>query len=163
VRNQLNKREESCHKLEAEVLNLRKEVEKSNTQLEEIKEIKEDLKIQLTRKEKSYHILELEIINFKKINESTNADMMTQIEEAKEKEEAQKIQITKNEESCQMFELEAINLKRIQLKYEEEIKTLKTKVFYLTKYMEELKTYEKNIKCKEVLDETEEIFINLKT
>jgi hypothetical protein len=85
-----------------------------NTQLEEIKESEEDLKIQLTRKENSYHMLELEIINFKNINESTNADLMTQIEEAKKKEEAQKIQITKKEESCQMFELEAINLKRIQ-------------------------------------------------
>ena len=62
-----------------------------------------------------------------------------------------------------MFELEAINLKRIQLEYEEEIKILKTKVFDLTKYMEELKTYEKTIKWKEVLDETEEIVINLKT
>jgi hypothetical protein len=47
-----------------------------------------------------------------------------------------------------MFELEAINLKRIQLEYEEEIKILETKVFELTKYMEELKTYDKNIKCK---------------
>jgi len=45
-----------------------------------------------------------------------------------------------------MFELEAINLKRIQLEYEEDIKTLKTKVFDLTKYMEELKTYDKTIK-----------------
>ena len=62
-----------------------------------------------------------------------------------------------------MFELEAINLKRIQLEYEEEIKKLKTKVFYLTKDMEELKTYNKTIKCKEVLDETEGIVINLKT
>jgi hypothetical protein len=83
--------------VEAEVVNLRKKVEKSNTQLEEIKESKENLKIQLTRKENSYHMLELEIINFKKINESTNADMMTQIEESKKKEEAQKIQITKKE------------------------------------------------------------------
>jgi hypothetical protein len=33
VRNQLKKREESCHKLEAEVVNLRKKVEKSNTQV----------------------------------------------------------------------------------------------------------------------------------
>jgi hypothetical protein len=33
VRNQLNKREESCHKMEAEVVNLRKKVEKSNTQV----------------------------------------------------------------------------------------------------------------------------------
>jgi hypothetical protein len=33
VRNQLNKKEESCHKLEAEVVNLRKKVEKSNTQI----------------------------------------------------------------------------------------------------------------------------------
>jgi hypothetical protein len=31
VRNQLNEREESCHKLEVEVMNLRKKVEKSNT------------------------------------------------------------------------------------------------------------------------------------
>lgn len=29
--------------------------------------------------------------------------------------------------------------------------------------MEELKTYDKTIKCKEVLDETKEIIINLKT
>jgi hypothetical protein len=116
-----------------------------------------------TRKENSYHMLELEIINFKKINESTNADLMTQIVEAKKKEEAQKIEITKKEESCQMFELEAIKLKRIQIEYEEEIKILKTKVFDLTKEMEELKTYDKTIKCKEVLDETEEIVINLKT
>jgi hypothetical protein len=68
-----------------------------NTQLEEIKESEEDLKIQLTRKENSYHMLELEIINFKKINESTNADLMTQIEEAKKNEESQKIQFTKKE------------------------------------------------------------------
>jgi hypothetical protein len=108
-------------------------------------------------------MLELKIINFKKINESTNADLITQIEEAKKKEEAQKIQITKKEESCHMFELEAINLKRIQLEYEEEIKILKTKVFDLTRDMEELKTYDKTIKCKEVLDETEAIVINLKT
>jgi hypothetical protein len=33
VRNQLNKREESCHKIEAKVVNLRKKVEKSNTQV----------------------------------------------------------------------------------------------------------------------------------
>jgi predicted nuclease with TOPRIM domain len=31
VKNQLNEREESCHKLEAEVVHLRKKVEKSNT------------------------------------------------------------------------------------------------------------------------------------
>ena len=59
--------------------------------------------------------------------------------------------------------IEAINLKRIQLEYEEEIKILKTKVSDLTKDMEELKTYEKNIKWKEFLDEIEEIIINLKT
>jgi hypothetical protein len=62
-----------------------------------------------------------------------------------------------------MLELEAIKLKRIQLENKEEIKRLKTKVFNLTKDMEELKTYEKIIKCKEFLDETEEIVINLKT
>jgi hypothetical protein len=100
-------------------------------------------------------MLGLEIINFKKINESTNVDLMTQIEESKKKEEAQKIQITKKEESCQMFELEAINLKRIQLEYKEEIKILKTKVFDLTKDMEELKTYDKNFKWKKFLDDTE--------
>jgi hypothetical protein len=33
VRNQLNKRKESCHKLEVEVVNLRNKVEKSNTQV----------------------------------------------------------------------------------------------------------------------------------
>jgi hypothetical protein len=149
--------------MEAEFVNIRKKVEKSNTQLEEIKESKEYLKIQLTRKEKYYHMLELEIINLKKINESTNADLMTQIVESKKKEEAQKIQITKKEESCQMFEREAIKLKRIHIEYEEEIKILKTKVFDLTKDMEELKTYDKTIKCKEVLDETKEIIMNLKT
>ena len=42
-------------------------------------------------------------------------------------------------------------------------KILKTKVVDLTKDMEELKTYDKTIKCKEVLDETEETVINLKT
>jgi hypothetical protein len=31
VRNQLNKKEESCHKMEAEVVNIRNKVEKSNT------------------------------------------------------------------------------------------------------------------------------------
>jgi hypothetical protein len=108
-------------------------------------------------------MLELEIINFKKINESTIIDLVTQIEEAKKKEEVEKIQITKKEESCQMFELEAINLKMIQLEYEEEIKILKTKLFDLTKDMEELKTYDKTIKCKELLDATKEIVINLKT
>jgi capsular polysaccharide biosynthesis protein len=40
---------------------------------------------------------------------------------------------------------------------------LKTKVFDITKDMEELKTYDKIIKCKDVLDETEEIVINIKT
>jgi hypothetical protein len=40
---------------------------------------------------------------------------------------------------------------------------VKTKVFDLTKYVEELKTYDKTIKCKEILDETDEIVINLKT
>jgi hypothetical protein len=40
---------------------------------------------------------------------------------------------------------------------------MKSKFFYLTKEMEELKTCDKTIKCKEVLDETEEIVINLKT
>jgi hypothetical protein len=54
--------------------------------------------------------------------------------------------MTKKEESCQMFELETINLKRIRLEYEEEIKILKNTVFDLTKYMEELKTYDKAIK-----------------
>jgi hypothetical protein len=39
---------------------------------------------------------------------------------------------------------------------------LKTKVVGLTKDMEELKTYDKTIKCKEVLDETKEKVINLK-
>jgi hypothetical protein len=62
-----------------------------------------------------------------------------------------------------MFEVEVINLKRIQLEHEEEIKILKTKAFDLTKNMEELKIYDKTIKCKESLDETEEIVINLKT
>jgi hypothetical protein len=124
------------------------------TQLEETKESEEVLKIQLTRKENSYHMFKLEIINFKKINESNNKYIMTQIEEDKKKEESQKIQLTKKEESCQMLELEAINLKRIHLKNEEEIKILKTKVFDITKDMEELKTYEKTIKCKEFLDET---------
>jgi hypothetical protein len=33
VRNQLNKNEELCHKLEAKVVNIRKKVEKSNTQI----------------------------------------------------------------------------------------------------------------------------------
>jgi hypothetical protein len=33
VRNQLNKNEESCHEMEAEVVNLRKKVENSNTQI----------------------------------------------------------------------------------------------------------------------------------
>jgi hypothetical protein len=108
-------------------------------------------------------MLELEIINFKKINESTNADLMTKIEESKKKEEAQKILITKKEEACHMFELENINLKSIHLEYEEDIKVLKTKVFYLTRDLEELKTYNKTIKCKEVLEETEEIIININT
>jgi hypothetical protein len=62
-----------------------------------------------------------------------------------------------------MFELENIKLKSIQLEYEQEIKVLKSKVFDLTRDLEELKTYDKTIKCKEVLDETEEIVINLKT
>jgi septal ring factor EnvC (AmiA/AmiB activator) len=97
-------------------------------------------------------MLELEIINLKKINETTNADLMTQIVEAKKKEEAHKIQITKKKESFQMFEREAIKLKRIQIEYEEEIKILKTKVFDLTKVMEELEAYDKTIKCKEVSD-----------
>jgi hypothetical protein len=61
------------------------------------------------------------------------------------------------------LELEAINLKRIQLENKEEIQILKTKFFDLTKDMEELKTYDKTIKCREFLDETEEIAINLKT
>jgi hypothetical protein len=47
-----------------------------------------------------------------------------------------------------MFELEAINLKRIQLEYDKKIKILKTKVFDLTKDMEELRKYDKGIKCK---------------
>ena len=54
-----------------------------------------------------------------------------------------------------MLELEVINLKRIHLENKEEIKRLKTGVVYLTKDMEELSTYDKTIKCKEVLDETE--------
>jgi hypothetical protein len=33
VRNQLNKKQESCHEMEAEVVNLRKKVDKSNTQI----------------------------------------------------------------------------------------------------------------------------------
>jgi hypothetical protein len=33
VRNQLKKKEKSCHKMEAKVVNLRKKVEKSNTQI----------------------------------------------------------------------------------------------------------------------------------
>ena len=85
-------------------------------------------------------MLELEIINLKRINDNTNADLMTQIKEAKKKEESQKIKLTKKEKSHQMLELEAIILKRIQLENKEEIKLLKTKVFYLTKYMEEFKT-----------------------
>ena len=33
MRNQLNKKEESCHKMEEKVVNLRKKFEKSNTQI----------------------------------------------------------------------------------------------------------------------------------
>jgi hypothetical protein len=40
-------------------------------QLEEAKEIEEDLKIQLTKKEETCHIWELEVINLKKKNEKT--------------------------------------------------------------------------------------------
>jgi hypothetical protein len=41
------------------------------TQIEEAKEIEEDLKIQLTKKEETCHMLELEVINLKKKNEKT--------------------------------------------------------------------------------------------
>jgi hypothetical protein len=133
------------------------------TQLEEAKKNEEAQKIQLTKREESCHMLELEIINVKKINESTNATLMTQIEEAKKNEEAHKIQLTKKEESCHRLELEAINLKRIQIENKEEIKRLKNEVVDLTKYIEELKTYEKTNNCTEVLDDTEEMVINLKT
>ena len=43
------------------------------TQLEEAKEIEEDLKIQLIKKEETCHMLELEVINLKKKNEKTKA------------------------------------------------------------------------------------------
>jgi hypothetical protein len=62
-----------------------------------------------------------------------------------------------------MLELEVIKLKRIQLQNKEDIKILKTEVFYLTKEIEELNTYEKTNKSTKVLDETEEIVIILKT
>jgi hypothetical protein len=62
-----------------------------------------------------------------------------------------------------MLELEVINLKRIQLENKEEIKRLKTGFVDLIKEIEELKTYDKTNKCTEVLDETEEIVISIKT
>jgi hypothetical protein len=43
------------------------------TQLEEDKEIEEDLKIQLTKKEETCQMLELEVINLKKKNEKAKS------------------------------------------------------------------------------------------
>jgi hypothetical protein len=48
------------------------------TQLEEAKEIEEDLKIQLTKKEETCHMLELEVMNLKKNNEKTKASVKFQ-------------------------------------------------------------------------------------
>jgi hypothetical protein len=48
------------------------------TQLEEAKEIEEDLNIQLTKKEETCHMLELEVINLKKKNENTKATVKFQ-------------------------------------------------------------------------------------
>jgi hypothetical protein len=61
------------------------------------------------------------------------------------------------------LELEAINLKRIQLEKKEEIKRLKNEVFYLTRYIEESKKYDKNNNYIEVLDDTEDMVIKLMT
>jgi hypothetical protein len=61
------------------------------------------------------------------------------------------------------LELEVINLKRIQQESNEEIKRLKNEVVNLTKHIEELKTYDKINNFIEVLDDTEEMKINLKT
>jgi hypothetical protein len=47
------------------------------TQIEEAKEIEEDLKIQLTKKEETCHMLELEIVNLKKKNEKTMSNSIT--------------------------------------------------------------------------------------
>jgi hypothetical protein len=89
--------------------------------------------------------------------------LKTQLEEDNKNEEAQKIQLTKRETSCHRLELESINLKRIQIQNKEEIKRLKNEVFYLTKDIEEFKTYDKTNNCTKFLDDTEEMVINLKT
>jgi chromosome segregation ATPase len=124
--------------LKTKLANLTEEVEELNTHDNKRKELLKQTK---------------ELVN----------NLQTQLEETKESEEVINIQLTKREESCHMLELEAIDLKRIQLENKEEIKRLKTKVFDLTKDMDELKKYDKTIKCKEVLDEIEETIINLKT
>jgi hypothetical protein len=72
-------------------------------------------------------------------------------------------QLTKKEESCHKLELEAINLKRIQIEKKEEVKRLNNEVVDLTKYTEELKTYEKPNNCTLVLDDTKEMVVNLNT
>jgi hypothetical protein len=68
---QLTKREESCHMLELEIINVKKINESTNatlmTQIEEAKKNEEAHKIQLTKKEESCHRLELEAINLKRI------------------------------------------------------------------------------------------------
>jgi hypothetical protein len=68
---QLTKREESCHMLELETINVKKINESTNstlmTQIEEAKKNEEAHKVQLTKKEESCLRLELEAINLKMI------------------------------------------------------------------------------------------------
>ena len=68
---QLTKREESCHMLELEIINVKKINESTNAtlmnQIEEANKNEESHKIQLTKKEESCHRLELEAINLKRI------------------------------------------------------------------------------------------------
>jgi glycerol-3-phosphate cytidylyltransferase-like family protein len=72
---QLTKKEETCHKLKSEIINLKKINEYSNTNLKiQLKEAKKNLEAQRmksSKREELCHMLKLEIVNLKKLNGNT--------------------------------------------------------------------------------------------
>jgi hypothetical protein len=73
---QLTKKEETCHMLKSEMINLKKINEycneSLNIQLKEAKKNEESHKMQSSKREELCHMLKLEIVHLKKMNEKTN-------------------------------------------------------------------------------------------
>jgi hypothetical protein len=106
---QLTKKEESCHRLELEAINL-KRIHLENK--EEIKRLKTKF-FDLTKEVKYLKTFD-KTNKCKKVLEETKEmviNLKNQLEEAKEIEEALTIRLTKKEESCHILELEVVNLK----------------------------------------------------